>query len=576
MKLLVFIFSFFATLSLKSEAFIIKDYAINIKVNEKGYLDIEEIIKVNFTESRRGIIRSIPYVFRIAPNDENNPRAQGFENVGSNMRTLISNIEVDNWKYSVSKSGAILQIRIGSPQIYLTGDQEYRIKYRVHDAINFFKDHSELYFNIIGTEWDTEIENAHFEISLPKTLIDRSNYFVSTGVYGSKENQTVSSWVDDKTFKGSITQKLNPHEGVTIGIKFPVDFVEKENYKTKGFYWLFLIPIAVSTWFYSLWKKYGKDEGFSIQTEFKAPAEISPAVAGYLMNDKHKKRDLTSLIPYWGEKGYLKIKEHETGSFLGFGKTKELEFIKVSDLKPEAPSHEKTMFNGIFSLGSPIMLSDLKDNIYQKMQYSSIELENYINAKKYYTESGNLWRDLMLFLSIVLLIGGLIGTFFTFSSGNFFLMYMCIGAMISSIAGFIIFSHMPKKTRIGTDLYKKLCGFKEFIKTVEKDKLELFLKEDPGYFDKVLPFAIVFNVAQEWKKRFEGLEIPPPSWYVGSSPNFNYYYFMNSIDHSLDEVSENIYSVPSNSGSAGSGGSFGGSGGGFSGGGFGGGGGSSW
>lgn len=255
MKLLVFIFSFFATLSLKSEAFIIKDYAINIKVNEKGYLDIEEIIKVNFTESRRGIIRSIPYVFRIAPNDENNPRAQGFENVGSNMRTLISNIEVDNWKYSVSKSGAILQIRIGSPQIYLTGDQEYRIKYRVHDAINFFKDHSELYFNIIGTEWDTEIENAHFEISLPKTLIDRSNYFVSTGVYGSKANQTVSSWVDDKTFKGSITQKLNPHEGVTIGIKFPVDFVEKENYKTKGFYWLFLIPIAVSTWFYSLDRK---------------------------------------------------------------------------------------------------------------------------------------------------------------------------------------------------------------------------------------------------------------------------------------------------------------------------------
>ena len=153
-----------------------------------------------------------------------------------------------------------------------------------------------------------------------------------------------------------------------------------------------------------MWKKYGKDEGFSIQTEFKAPAEISPAVAGYLMNDKHKKRDLTSLIPYWGEKGYLKIKEHETGSFLGFGKTKELEFIKVSDLKPEAPSHEKSMFNGIFSLGSPIMLSDLKDNIYQKMQYSSIELENYINAKKYYTESGNLWRDLMLFLSIVLLI----------------------------------------------------------------------------------------------------------------------------------------------------------------------------
>ena len=104
----------------------------------------------------------------------------------------------------------------------------------------------------------------------------------------------------------------------------------------------------------------------------------------------------------------------------------------------------------------------------------------------------------------------------------------------------------------------------------------MFLKEDPGYFDKVLPYAIVFNVAQEWKKRFEGLEVPPPQWYVGSSPHFNYLYYMNTIDHALDDVSDSIYSVPNTSGSAGSGGSFGDFGGGFSGGGFGGGGGSDW
>ena len=48
---------------------------------------------------------------------------------------------------------------------------------------------------------------------------------------------------------------------------------------------------------------------------------------------------------------------------------------------------------------------------------------------------------------------------------------------------------MPKKTKRGTDLYAKLLGFKEFLKSVEKDRLKEFLKQDAQYFDKVLPYA---------------------------------------------------------------------------------------
>ena len=132
---------------------------------------------------------------------------------------------------------------------------------------------------------------------------------------------------------------------------------------------------------------------------------------------------------------------------------------------------------------------------------------------------------------------------------------------------------MAKKTPKGNELYEKLAGFKEFIKSVEEDRLAMFLKQDEHYFDKVLPFAIVFDVADTWKDKLKNLDVPPPNWYAGSYHNFSTYMFLNSLDHSMNEMSKSFYSAPSNSSSGGS--SFSG-GGGFSGGGFGGGGGGSW
>ena len=133
---------------------------------------------------------------------------------------------------------------------------------------------------------------------------------------------------------------------------------------------------------------------------------------------------------------------------------------------------------------------------------------------------------------------------------------------------------MSKKTPKGNALYQQLAGFKEFIQKVDKDRLALFLKEDEHYFDKVLPFAIVFDVADNWKDKLEGLDVPPPTWYVGNFHGFNTHLFLNSLNDSMNKMSDSFYSTPSSSGS--SGGSFSSGGGGFSGGGFGGGGGSSW
>ncbi len=102
-------------------------------------------------------------------------------------RTFIENIKVPGNKFSTSKKGDYENIKIGSADKYVDGDQNYTIKYTILNAINFFKTHSELYFNLIGNQWATTIDSVDFEVELPQALPDTPYYFVATGIFGSKE-----------------------------------------------------------------------------------------------------------------------------------------------------------------------------------------------------------------------------------------------------------------------------------------------------------------------------------------------------------------------------------------------------
>ena len=74
---------------------------------------------------------------------------------------------------------------------------------------------------------------------------------------------------------------------------------------------------------FGIWKKWGKDEEVTIQTEFYPPENVSPSVSGYVIDGKLDQRDLTALVPYWGAGGYLRINELEEKALLGLIKTKE-------------------------------------------------------------------------------------------------------------------------------------------------------------------------------------------------------------------------------------------------------------
>ncbi len=551
------------------EYFTIKDYGVEVKVNQDASLDITENILVHFTEPRHGIFRMIPFRYQVQQIPTGTEKAEKQLTGGGYTRTILENIQVEGWHFETSTSGDYKSIKIGSADQLVDGDQRYIIKYRVLNSINFFTDHSELYFNLIGDRWPVVIDAVHFSVVLPKDLPDTTRYFVATGYTGSTENNTLSGWESSKIFTGYTTEKLYAGQGLTVGIAFPKDFLIQPNYEMRGIGWL-IAPILAFLGMFSYWYKKGRDEKRTVQTEFYPPAGTVPSIAGYIIDNVLDQKDLTALVPYWGANGNLKIIETEEKSLAGLVKKTKYEFIKLKDLPSGSHEFEKTIFNGIFGLRDRVKLDDLKNELYIKMSRARTQLTSEIIRDAYYEKGSRTRGCLFPALGFILLLVGLIMSASLWFENKWIGIGLGVSGLIVLLFGFF----MVKKTPKGNDLYYQLLGFKEFIKTAEQDKLQEFLKQDPNYFDKVLPYAIVFNMASAWKDKLKGLDIPPPSWYQGnySGYGFNTATFMNSFNNSMSAMTSTFNSSPASSGS--SGGSFGG--GGFSGGGGGGGGGGSW
>ena len=131
---------------------------------------------------------------------------------------------------------------------------------------------------------------------------------------------------------------------------------------------------------------------------------------------------------------------------------------------------------------------------------------------------------------------------------------------------------VTKRTAYNIELTGKLLGLKEFIKTAELPKLEVLLKENPGYYFEVFPYAMVFGLADKWAKQFKELNIEKPVWFLSATNSFfDSVAFNSSFDRGIDKIQHSVSAKRATTYSSSSSGH-----GGHSGGGGGGGGGGSW
>lgn len=353
---------------------------------------------------------------------------------------------------------------------------------------------------------------------------------------------------------------------------------------------------------------------------FTAPNDMDPLVMGKLIDNKVNTEDLTSLIYYWADKGYLKINLEDKDDPL---------LIRIYKKLPQGtPKHQIEMYKDLFNKNDEVKVSSLTGKFYVTAEnvtklvneqtrglYSSKSIcvsiifallgalvmgfspivVTWINISPllfFYpallalfpafviyglTEAYAFYRLKARKTIRVLIVLGLFALCAVFTALYTFILPSAImevaPKIITCIIGFaiiVISVTLINRTEDYTQKLNNIMGFRNFIEYTEKDKLEMLLEDDPQFYYHILPYAQVLGVSDIWEEKFKSLTVEPPQWI--SDPFGSYFSFV-IINRAIRSSTAHMVSSmarPSSSGMSG-GGSFGG-GGGFAGGGHGGGG----
>lgn len=559
MAVLLFLGMFIFWANSFSQGFDVLHSEVSIFINSDGYFDVVEDYHLNFTEYKHGIYRDILLKYDLQT-----------ENDSEKRRIKIRNVDVPNHKFQsdfdfVQQLSKSFQIKIGDKDRTVIGPQHYQIKYRVYDAFIFKKNQIQFYWNVKPAGWNAVFRQFDFNIHLPKNLQGYADQlFVYAGDYGATEpSKDFSITYNNGIYEAKSSPNFlsNPGQSVTVLLNLPPGSVKeiKPWWPFWTHYGWTLLLGAMIFGFYWVWNNYGKDDRVVATTSYFPPSGMDPAMAGFLMDDSADTPDLISLLPYWGSRGIIAMEQLPKKGWFG---TEDTKIIRLRPLPVDSPNYEEELFNGLFGnyYGTgkkEILVSSLKDSFYTTMASAKTKLKK--KAQIYYDEQAKKIQT----KSIVgiLVIAFVLFFVFLFTWG------LLAAIALVLVAVFLLFmsSYLVKKNAKGNSALSELKGFKNFIKIAEENKLKMLLQDSPTYFETTMGYALAFGMFSQWAKKFENLNLQPPSWYTSSTGVFTMHHFANSFSDSITSAQSTMVSSPSSSGGGGS-----------SGGGFGGGGGGSW
>lgn len=629
-----------------SYEYVLNKYDINIDVKENNIFEITENIGAYFNVYKHGIFRKLPLKNNI----------ERLDGTKSQNRVKISDIFV-NENYTTYKENGYQVIKIGDANYTLTGQKDYTINYSYNLGKDTGKDYDELYFNLIGDEWDTIIDNVTFSIKMPKEF-DESKLGFSKGKKGSTDNDGITYNVDGNVITGEFNGILYPGEALTVRLELPEGyFVGASNNYNQMTIIMVLVPLVCLLISIFLWFKYGRDSQVIETVEFYPPEGLNSLDLAFLYKGSVEDKDVTSLLVYLANKGYIKISEKESKTI--FSKSKGFMLTKLKEYDGN-DKNEKLFMEGLFKKRrsvsyselrrivdetkqstdtteeilervleheqkETVTASDLYNSFYRTMNKIIKNVDNKENKEKIFEKKASRKKIFVIILLIISLLtsvaipsydygdlGGMIMVVFLclfyspfyavgifakipkgmkifwlgftiFHSFMFFIAsplglavrsemdyLICFIFDILCIIGIILcLKFLPKRNPYGNEMLGKIKGFKNFLETAEKDRLEAMVLQNPSYFYDILPYTYVLGISDKWIKKFESISLQAPDWYVGSS-TFNINSFGSFMNNTMSSARSSMSSSPSSSSGGGS------SGGGSSGGGSGGGGGGSW
>lgn len=331
---------------------------------------------------------------------------------------------------------------------------------------------------------------------------------------------------------------------------------------------LIIVPLVILR-IYRKWRAQGRDQNMpsTIIPLYKPPAGVAPYLLGSLSDEKVDRQDITGTIIDLAYRGFIHIKEIDKG--------KEYELTKLEG-KPDAQplnAIESEIIHGLF-YGQKSQVNTKKIGTTFALKYPFIVNDIYdeMVKLKYFERSPQAIRNIYYAKGVVGLLVGIGLTLGAVLSGFAVIGFpgpvlLGLALLAYGIANMVVAEHMPAKTPAGSKVYAEILGFKMYMYTAERYRVQNLQPED---FERYLSYAIVFGIEKQWAEKFKDIYKGQPEWYEGDSTGIWDAYWLSNFTRSFsDSVNSTVFSSGTGSGSGG--GWSGGGGGGFSGGGGGGG-----
>ena len=541
------------------DPYVIDAYDVKATVDKYNKLHIEETIKATFNKYRHGIIRTINKVNHVA-------RVDGSK---STVYAIISNIRVSSHSSAVREGGDSTSIKLGSSLTYAKRHETYRLSYDYDLGTDPLSSSDEFYFNIIGTGWNTNIKKTAFRITMPEKFSKKPGF--STGSYGERSGSDIVKYhVNGRVITGYTTGRLLAGEALTIRLELPQGYFKLDPVKTTIARLVFVVPviagiIALALSIMILRKEKSKSTPV---VQYTAPDGLNSLELVFANDNTIPHRSAASMVVYLANKGYLTIDID--------GENFTLTKLKDYDGKNES---ERIFMNGLFNNDHPnkVAKAELEGEFYKTVSAAILTISRGRLKTKYFEKHNRVKTILKVIqwatIAILLICAGLatlleqnpseaLGSmafiiaftvfplFFvlqptTKQFSPVFTKVLCIivaitpavvlqalyfrypTAIVTGISsifimiGAYITRDVITRTEDGYRVKGEIMGFKEFIETVDKPRLEALLAETPTLFYDIIPYAYVLDVHKKWVDKFEGIALQPADWY-SSSEAFSY------------------------------------------------------
>jgi uncharacterized membrane protein len=235
--------------------------------------------------------------------------------------------------------------------------------------------------------------------------------------------------------------------------------------------------------------------------------------------------------------------------------------LKVENINKleKVSSIEKMIFERIFGKEKEVRLSSLKRKFPVYIKEIDKRIDESLTSKGLLSKKSFQVQGFLVLAIFVMTL-----FFLIISKLTSFISLIPLRGLVSALITYLIFVvfliFMPRRTAKGTDLLWKIKGYELYMRTAEEHRQKFYEKEN--IFEKNLPYAMVFGIADLWVKKMKEMHYIDnyhPVWFAGGSFS---QLDVDSFVSELDNLSSNISHSTGTSGGAG-GGSGGGGGGGW-------------